>query len=260
MKFDARAVELCGGAAAVMIDGEALHLRPWTLSDHLDALDAAASPSEGPIEFDVSHFSTALLRRAADLDTEESAGLEEVALWWALGGPQQAATIRLGPDGKVGLAGGYARLRPWTWRERRLALAACVPLRDGKLGALDAVGLLRRQVQASVIEVVIDGEARPPATIAGPNLHTLLDAVLRINSGGVEVEVELVPPAIAAATLRICRGYGWTPTQVDAAPAAEIEAMLRLLDAATPAPAPGPALRSGLARFPDAVVIEIDGT
>ncbi len=246
------------GTTCVEVGGRELHLRPWALSDHLDALDAASIPGHRPLRIDPRRFSIALLRRAADLREAETDGLEELALWWALGGAQPATEAKLRADGELRLTCGYARIRPWTWRERRLALSACVELTDGQAPELDAVDYLRRQVDASVVEVLVDGEPSSASAVTGRDLHTLLDAVLRLNSG-VDGEHEAIPPAVAAATRRICREYGWTPAQVDAAPAAEIDAMLRLLEPATAPTASVTAPPSGLARFPDAVIIEIEG-
>lgn len=254
-------------ASVVVVGGRELRVRAWTLADHLDALAEALALDRGPaLDLDPERFTAAVLRRAAGVEVLAIAGdvgAREAALWWALGGdeddPSSAGPPPAGSraDQRLALREGTATLRRWSWGERRRALAAAL---DQRARRVDPVGLLRGMLRASV--VAIDGDPSPErvARVRGRDIHRLIDAVVDLNTSPSEPDEDAPELAgLAAATLRICRALGWTPAQVDAAPATEVTAILRLLDAGErPGAAPRPAPRGGLARFPDAVIIEID--
>lgn len=253
--------ERCGDIVRVEVAGRTLTLRPWTLADHLDTLALTLTTQGRLVRLDTARFASELVRRATlepGRDPPTSAALEEVALWWAAGGTHEPEELHITEDGTIALASGTVRLRRWSWGERRTALAAYV-----RGGELDLVGFLRSMLAASVAKPAQGASESvcSASAVTGADVHRLVAAVVAFNDETVPEDPAEDPTsqAIAAATLRICRGFGWTPSQVDAAPAREIDAMLRLLDRVE-APAPpreAVPLRRGLARYPDAVIIEV---
>ncbi len=89
----------------------------------------------------------------------------------------------------------------------------------------------------------------------------LLQAVVRRNVLAASPRAEALcdSPLAAEMTLRFCRGLGWTPGQVWRTPALELDRLSRLLDqSAGERPQGWPTHGRGLARHPDAVVIEVE--
>lgn len=221
--------------------GDAVHLRPWTLAQHLSALDRHAfHDGHGP-RIDPEGLAAEVLARTSDepLDPETCAALAPVALWWATGGDDPDATSP-------------ATVQPWTSLARARALDACT---DRDTGALRAGSYLRAMVHAST------GGAIDPHALSGAAAAATLDAVTRINAAANDLSDGPGSAALAHATLRLCRALGWTPAQVWSASAGEIDRLLALLDrveAPRPPPPPRqPTPRGGLASFPDAVIIEV---
>ncbi len=210
-------------------------LRPWTLAAHLPALAAATGPGEGAPVLDDTAFAEAVLATCWEGPAAE--GLDALALWWS------AAPGAGGPDaeGWIGLGEHRARLRPWSWLERGRALSRFVSDRG-----LDVAGYLAAQVQRCVVALEPAGpwEALP----AGP----VLAAIVELH------RPPELPPELARDTLRAARALGWAPGKVLSAPSPEIDLLLRLLDTVEPTRAPSPAPVSGLAAYPDAVVIQIE--
>jgi hypothetical protein len=106
-------------------------------------------------------------------------------------------------------------------------------------------------------------------TLDSASTAALLEAVVALNVAGEEEAALLSSPEIATSTLRICRELGWTPGQVWATPAPEVDRLLRLMEAARgaapsradagrgPSPLPPP-MGSGIASHPDAIIIQIE--
>lgn len=238
-------------------DGEQVSLRPWTCGEHLAALGRHLKPGAGGAVVDSAAFCGEVLARDGVVG-ERAEELGPLALWWAAGGG--VAAVKPGVDGWVELGACRARLRPWTYGERLRALAVSTREEEGQK-RFDTGRYLGAMLEASVKEVV-------PATCEVRGLDSastvaLLDAVVALNAGGAE---ETVSPEAAAVTLRLCRELGWTPSQVWATPAPEVDHLLRLLDAVQgsraerPVPVvsrPAPA-SPRLSDFPDAIVIQIE--
>jgi hypothetical protein len=186
-------------------------------------------------------------------------------LWWASGGD---GLERRDVEGGVELGGRRFRLRAWTQLERMRALSGSVETRTEGGTSFDAAAYLGAMLRASVQAMEPEGpglEDLDAATTAG-----LLDAVVALNVPDAEEPGGLPDEApgakeMAAVTLRLCRALGWTPSQVWATPAPEVDRLLRLLDLTEGSPvarsAPAPAARTGgsrLADHPDAIVIHIE--
>lgn len=238
----------------------------WRYGDHLAALRAglaASNPSEPdnqPVDLDLPSYLN-IMPAYAMLDDATRSALLPVALWWAGGGDGVPATA---PDanGVTTIDGRMFALRRWSHRERLASLLSCLS-EDGRGdggGRFDAVAYLDAMVRRAVEPGLRGHELDElPARWALP----LIDAVVALNV--VQPGDEPLPgtgpraQAAAAQTLRLCRALGWTPSQVWAAPAAEIDRLLALLDRVEPRPVPPVTARPRqLADHPDAVVIRID--
>lgn len=240
--------------------GAVVTLRPWSLADHLGALEAAVLADDDGLRFDPDAFARAVLHACAAADADAPA-LAPAALWWAAGADPPAAPAAPDADGWLPLARGRARLRAWSWADRCRALDASLSPETGefRVGAY-----LRAMVRATVVE--LDGGGDPLAR-TGADAPRLLAAVVAQNVPQGPLEDALAAAsdatgrALAADTLRLCRALGWTPSQVWSLPAVEVERLLALLDrVAAPAPRrpPPPAAPRGLAAYPDAVIVRVE--
>jgi hypothetical protein len=269
------------GGLALALDGIGVVTLPcWRYRDHLAALRPALIVKCSAIDLDLPHYLADMLAQTttnpplpSPLSEAQMAALLPVALWWA-GGADAPILPSTDAEGWRRVGDRRARLRPWTERTRLAAMLSCLHPddadQDSDLSRFDAVAYLDAMVRASVvaIEPLIDIDE-----LAAPLAMPLINAVVVLNV--VAPEAEPLPGNSAAAhvaalrTLRLCRAMGWTPSQVWAAPAAEIDRLLALLDAvdaplALPAAAPATALaaapgtRRRLADLPDAVLIRID--
>ncbi len=202
-------------------------LLPWRYRDHMDALRDCVFVTDAGIDLDRTRFVTHVLRHAAVPD-ERCDGLTPLALWWAAGG--DPPTSRPAPGETLDLGTWQVRLRPWSERERLAALLAARTEDAGGEAWLDAIGYLDAMVRASVTDIA------PRATLDELDSHAttrLLDAVVALNVPDLDADPMLAggPLARQAAlnTLLLCRALGWTPSEVWAAPAAEVDRLLRLL-------------------------------
>jgi hypothetical protein len=284
-------------------DGIEVALLPWPCARHLDSLRRHLYLDGERLALDVAGYAGDVLEWA-EVPAPLHARLRPLALWWALGlGPDAGADgagvgagrVSAGageavepaavPDaeGWVALAAGLrAQLRPWTWGERLAAQRTQVQGTPDGLD-FDAVSYLERMLAACVQRVrTATGEAMAVEALDAEATRRLLAAVTAMNHPDREAMAPLadLPAALAAATLRLCAAMGWTPGRVLAMPAAEVEALLALLDAAEGhgadgagsrfagrfAPAPrarpqrpaGPPPRPRIADHPDAIVILFD--
>jgi hypothetical protein len=234
--------------------GERVRLLPWRLDEHLRALERHVDASERGLRFDHQGLARDVLRRSgvpAALFDE----LSPLALWWAAGGALQAPS----PGEWVEAGAVRVRLRPWTLAERAKAVSASVTVREDGSREFSLERYLHEMVATSVTAVEPAGQELAGAGAA------LLDAVVALNTAGEREEDRWVAArdeggkALAQATLRLCRALGWTPSQVWATPAPEIDRLLALLDATEqPARPAAPRRRPGLADHPDAVVIRVE--
>lgn len=229
--------------------GERFWLRPWGFDAHLRALDQHTRVDASGRTFDSGGFACDVLRDSGVPESKFDE-LAPVALWWASGGGRSGAV--------------QARLRPWTYSERSKALEESLVTRPDGARELSLDRYLRAMLRASV--VTLEPPGATVEALDGPSTAALLEEVVALNQGGERVEDETVRSAgreareLARVTLRLCGALGWTPSQVWATPAAEVDrllALLQLTEVPSPAPAPVPR-RPRLSDFPDAVVIQVE--
>jgi hypothetical protein len=242
--------------------GERIRLRRWGFDEHLRALDRHAWADGAGLQFDAGGFARDVLRDSGVPDALFDE-LAPVALWWATGGAAPRGA-RAEADGWVRAGQVRARLRPWTFSERSQALGVSMTSRADGSRELSLECYLRAMLAASVVALEPPGVEL--AALDGASAALLLDAVASLNHAGERAEDLTVKSAdgearaLAELTLRLCRALGWTPSQVWAAPAAEIDRLLALLQLTEPPPpAPAPAARPPrLSEYPDAVVIQVE--
>ncbi|WP_255991706.1 hypothetical protein [Chitinolyticbacter albus] len=251
-----------GGASSLAItspEGECYTLQPWTYAAHLAALRNCVTVSAQGATLDHAGFAEAVLTHS-DVPVERQQQLAAIALWWA-SGADAAAT----PDAEPGwldLDGAAARLLPWSEGQRGQALAACLVDSDEDGAWFDAVGYLDRMTRATVRELA---PAQAIDALPAAATQRLLDATVALNVVADEDRALLAAgPAAretAQRTLRACRALGWTPSQVWAAPAVEIERLLQLValvETSEPARRAPVVRKPRLADHPDAFVIQIE--
>jgi hypothetical protein len=255
-------------------------LPPWPCARHLEGLRRHLYLDGARLALDATAYADELLAWA-EVPEPLREQLRPLALWWALGrapGPDHAdnrSDANLGSgtasdlgaepavlperdaDGWIALGSGLrAQLRPWTWGERLAAQRTQLEQTPEGLD-FDAVTYLERMLAACVRQVEnAAGEAVPLEALDAEATRTLLAAVTAMNHPDRQATAPLaeLPAALATATLRLCAALGWPPGRVLALPAAEVDALLALLDAAEgygPG-GPGDRLAGGLALQPRA--------
>lgn len=251
--------------------GARVTLRPWTLTAHLAACEAALRVDHGRVRFDPHTFAAAVLHHCG-ADPDSVADLAPVALWWAAGADQPPLAPP-GADGWLHLSRGRVRLQPWSWADRCKAVdASRVGGRDSASRPSGPDFRLTPYLAAMLRVTVVQTDGVDPDQLVGADAQQLLAAVLAINDphGPLEDTLASITPELAsklaAETVRLCRALGWTPSQVWSMPAAEAQRLIALLDRIEPAVAPPPppprrpvhAPSSRLAAYPDAVVIRVE--
>lgn len=241
-------------------------LPPWPCARHLDGLRRHLYLDGARLALDAAGYADDVLAWA-EVPEPMREQLRPLALWWALGRAPEAdqpdarsdsgtsadalAGTDAGPDagfdpghdappardadGWIALGPALrAQLRPWTWGERLAAQRARLEQTPEGLD-FDAVAYLERMLAACVQRVEnAAGEAVPLELLDAGATRTLLAAVTAMNHPDRQATAPLaeLPPALATATLRLCAALGWPPGRVLAMPAAEVDALLALLDAA----------------------------
>lgn len=261
------AVHLGGPDASMAVDtstGECVRLRRWRFDEHLRALDRHSGADGRGLRFDHDGFARDLLRDSG-VPEPLHAELAPLALWWATGGAQEPASGSE-PDGWLRVGALRVRLRPWSLSERSRAMGESLGSGPGGSRELSLERYLRAMLAASV--VALEPAGVELSMLDGATTAVLLDAVVALNTAGEGEEDQRMRSAdaegrvLAQVTLRLCRALGWTPSQVWAAPAAEIDrllAMLELVEGPSQVQAMAPVPRvPGLADHPDAVVIQVE--
>lgn len=252
-----------------------LGLHPWSCARHFAALRRHLRQGSSGLELDAEGYADAVLEQVGERSEGSLASrLRPLALWWASGVEPGGTPETAAVDGR-----GWVRLdarrsacvRPWTWGERLAAQRA--HLHDSSTSMdFDPVGYLAAMLHACTRELS-GGEpgalAEQLDALDAGATRALLSAVTAINHHEPGSDpLELLSPAMAAATLRLCAAMGWTLERVLAAPAVEVQRMLSLLERVEasghvaapqrPAATRGPTRRPRLADHPDAVVILFD--
>jgi hypothetical protein len=251
-------------------------LPPWPCARHLEGLRRHMYLDGARLALDAAGYADDVLAWA-EVPEPLREGLRPLALWWALGRAPGADDADAGSDSrsKLGLGAGpagvperdadgwialgpglRAQLRPWSWGERLAAQQAQLEQTPEGLD-FDAVTYLERMLAACVQRVEnAAGEAVPLEALDAAATRTLLAAVTAMNHPDRQATAPLaeLPAALATATLRLCAALGWPPGRVLALPAAEVDTLLALLDAAEGygAGGSGGRLASGLALQPRA--------
>ncbi|MCP3060351.1 hypothetical protein LXT21_16340 [Myxococcus sp. K38C18041901] len=251
------------GIEVEVASGERVSLRRWGFGAHLRALDSHARLDGAGLDFDAAGFALDVLR---DSGVPESCfgELAPLALWWALCGLREPSVGAL-PEGWWQAGEVRARLRPWTFAERTQVLEASLLMRADGARELSLERYLRGMLDASVVEWV---PAVALESLDGATTAALLEAVVSINAAPAKAEDRMLEASdkqarvLAEVTLKLCRALGWTPAQVWATPASEVDRLLAMLKLTEPPVAPArqaPASRAmRLSDFPDAVVIQVE--
>ena len=232
--------------------GVKARLLPWRYQAHIDALRDCVLSDKGGLRLDRETLAQRVLDHSR-IPPALHAELTPLALWWAAGGGEASAVT---VDGKWYTLGTVqVRLRPWSSGERFAALATNLQQNESGI-VLDMAGYLDTMIKASVLAI------DPPVALTeldAASTLALLDSVIALNVapvGAVEQSI-MASPQAAQITLRLCRALGWTPSQVWATPASEVDRLLALLERVE-GTSPPASKSQGLAAYPDAVVIRIE--
>jgi hypothetical protein len=261
---------------AELRDGAKITLIPWPLARHLQVLDRCCALGSDGLALNSTCLSEAVLSFSG-VPAARQAGWEPLALWWAAAGGAPVAAERLPPP--VGASGSdtiqpgalesvrlgprlQARLRPWSAAERFAAVMATQTLAAAGGEPPATLPLLGAYLKAMLDATVqLSGvDAVELASLDAGSTAQLLDAVLRLNvlEASPTDKALLASPLAVEATLRFCRALGWTPSQVWRTPAAELDRLALLLDREPGGRPPDEVACRGLARHPDAVVIQVE--
>ncbi len=232
--------------------GAEVDLRPWPLREHLAALDECVVPTAHGLTLDTRELSRRVLAHSGVAEDAQTR-FAPLALWWASGGETSPAALG---GGWYDCGGVRLHLRPWTSGERFRAMSRC--RRAGADGErFDLGAYLRAMLETSVVTVE---PARVLDELDSGATRSLLEAVVALNVVSPEELADGIPdtPEADRITLRLCRALGWTPTQVWATPAVEMDRLLRLLDRTAASESAAPTRVARLADHPDATVIRIE--
>lgn len=259
--------------------------RPWTLKEYFRTIAGTITGSGGAIALDSVKLASNILEYSGmdDLSDEEKEDMVPLALWWSCGGidpvdiPQEESGWYLFGDLKV-------RLRPWSYADRESAFDNYI-IRSGENSGFDYAGFMQSMLRYSV-QAVEPGEERIDKRIDkrieeldSYYTRALINKIIEINFSGNEFSGMLEnikkkgSSQFIAKVLKICEVLGWTPGKVLNTPAAEIDKVLMLMEAAGSSTIsenifPGNFSQfsqkrksrnmSSLAGHPDAVIIEIE--
>lgn len=226
--------------------GDIFVLQPWRYADHMAALRQSLFCGDSGLILDSQYFASRVLA-ASQIPEVHLPTLAPIALWWAAGGEDQP------PHDEGDLGTCRVTLRQWTEGERLAALRAA-----HHAGTFDPPLYLDRMVGASAVAFAPESELDQLDSLATARL---LAAVVTLNVPDAAADPLLTGgEEEARAMLALCRRLGWTPAQILAAPAAEVDRMRRLLELVDPAPQR--IMRTGgrLADHRDATVIQFGGS
>lgn len=231
--------------------GTQIRLNPWTLNSHLAALGECVVPSGTGLELNEQAFSHQVLaeNRIPENTYSEFAPM---ALWWASGGGIKP--VSLGNNWyRIGSV--LVQLRSWTAGERFSALAQS-RLDTGDGTRFNVEAYLRSLLKACVVSLEPE---QALANLDSAASCALLDAVITLNAVSLpDTETLKLTPETDRIILRLCRELAWTPSQVLAIPASELDVLLALLERTENIRSPSITPVSGLASYPDTVMILIE--
>jgi hypothetical protein len=232
--------------------GAEVELKPWPLSAHLHALDECVVATAHGLALDTRELSRRVLEYSGVAEDAQTS-FAPLALWWASGGETPPATLG---GGWYDCGGVRLHLRPWSSGERFRAIARCRRA-DGDGERFNLGAYLRALLEASVVSVE---PARALGELDSGATRSLLEAVIALNVVSPEAPADSIAdtPEADRITLRLCRALGWTPTQVWATPAVEMDHLLRLLDRTAATETVAPTRVARLADHPDATVLRIE--
>ncbi len=242
-------------------DGTDVHLRPWTCGEHLRLLGRHVLPGSQGGALDSRGYARDMLE-ALDVPEHLADEMSPLALWWAAADGEQARH-QVGAHGWLELESVRVRLAPWTHGARLGAMAHSISAESDGTLYFNVETYLKAMLKASVVEV--DPAKCEILELDSDSAAALIDAVVGFNVPDSSIENQIAEAfqagiqQMAANTLRLCRALGWTPSQVWATPAPEVDTLLSLLDIVagkTPQAQSQPQFQ-GLAAHPDAVVIQI---
>ncbi|MFZ2725364.1 MAG: hypothetical protein WAX77_03840 [Methylococcaceae bacterium] len=233
--------------------------QPWRLGDYLSVIGLYLQVNADSLTLNIVGFSEQVLLQN-HIPVEYHAAYAPLALWWISGGGSSPVLLsnNLYQVGTV-----QAQLKAWCYADRLTALAQCQQKEDSGL-RVDLAAYLTAMLKASVVSL---HPAQALEELDSAASCALLSAVLALNiraSADTHAYQQLLSsPQTAAGVLKICRTLSWTPSQVLAAEAVEMDWLMALMQCAegttTQASASEQKLaRQGLAAYSDAVMIQIE--
>lgn len=214
-----------------------VYLLPWPCERHLANMARFAEIEQGSVVLDTEGYADELLRWCGVPEPQHLA-LRPLALWWACGIPPsrglgEGYSLATDQQGWLELRPGLrVQLRTWTWGEKLKSLSAHTKTMGDEM-QLAPAGYLDDMLRASVVAFTSDTDSDVMLSqLDSQATQRLIQAVVSLNEPDRDEFWTHLPPDAIGATLRICSELGWTPSQVHAAPASEIDHLLTLLDLA----------------------------
>jgi hypothetical protein len=238
------------------IDNQAsVSFQPWRLANHLRALGLCMVVSKDGLS--LNHLALSqLVLQFNQIPEPLHAIYAPLALWWASGANTLPVLVS---NDYYQLGSVHAKLRAWSCAERLSALANSK--QESAQGThFDLVAYLNAMLVACVVSIENNLTLDELDSAAS---SALLTAITALNIRGTKASDDylLASKTAVATTLRLCRALGWTPTQIMATPAAEIDLILALLDSGvetTTPPVSNTLPSRSLAAYPDAIVIQVE--
>ncbi len=246
--------------------GRAVVLRPLTCREYLALLGQHVQPASEQVELDTTGYANEVLA-LLELPASVRTVCTPLALWWAAAGGETFITSHPDPEGWLTLGPVRIRIRAWSAGEHWQALTQSLEMGPDGTQTFQVDSYLTAMLTTSIVET--EPAALDIWELDAKTAASLVEAVSALNVPDQNLMASQLPPSsaqqMASNTLRLCRALGWTPSQVWATPASEVDALLALLDltespaSAPPSPPPSSTLQ-GLAAHPEAVVIRIEDT
>ena len=227
-----------------VIDDVEWALAPLQFQDHCALLEHHLNWHDGTLELDETGYAAELLV-LNKVPEALHAHIAPVCLWWAAGAPESPH--------QVDVAG--LRCRPWSHGQRLQALHHA---RDHE--HFYPVVYIQAMLTMCVEQVPASWPSQ--AQWHAGQFNAALDQVTACNGKhGFQQDLAALDETQRSQLITLCRTMGWTPRQVLAMPAVEVDELLELLGTA-PAPQPmrsGPKnVHSDWVQQSDAVMITIE--